>query len=259
LAAQYRRLGYGRRQRAAAAGEGEQTVATAFVPVKTPDGQAELSNRQRRLGQRHRTVLLLVDGRRSEEQVRTLARQAGAPDSCFGELLEMGLILLPQPTLAMNAAPGGAASPLHVDNPLEGLAAPAASAASAAPAAADEGESELPAVRTLAPDSTLDSRGDASSSDSLLQDLDAIADASDPALEEARSILMRAVRAEAPVAGSLTLIKLRRARTRDELAQLVDEVESRIVKPYRSIAAQHTLKRVRQLLVPGNDSPMSAG
>jgi hypothetical protein len=62
--------------------------ASPPIPVKTADGQAELSNRQRRLSQRHRSVLLLVDGRRSEAEVRRLARQAGAGDSCFGELID---------------------------------------------------------------------------------------------------------------------------------------------------------------------------
>jgi hypothetical protein len=215
-------------------------VATPLVPVKTPDGQSELSNRQRRLSQRHRTVLLLVDGRRNEEQVRTLARQAGAPDSCFGELIDMGLIVLPQPTVPLTVAVAPNGMPLHVDIPI------------------DDVESVLPPVRTLAPDSVLDSRP-GKLTDSMLQDLDAIADAADPALEEARSILMRALRAEAPVAGSLTLMKVRRARNRAELAELVDEVESRIIKPYRSLAATQTLRRVRQLLVPGADSGLPPG
>ncbi len=212
-------------------------MATPLIPVKTPDGQAELNNRQRRLGQRHRTVLLLVDGRRTEEQVRTLARQAGATDSCFGELLDLGLILLPQPTVPLTVTPSGQ-KPLHVDIPID-----------------DGSESLLPAARTLQPESVLD----AAISDSQLQDLDAIAGSDDPALEEARSILMRALRAEAPLAGSITLLKVRRARSRSELAELVDEVEARIVKPYRSLAAQQTLRRVRQLLVPRIDSALPAG
>ena len=39
------------------------------VPSKTPDGVAELAHRTRGLSQRHRTVLLLVDGRRPTSQV----------------------------------------------------------------------------------------------------------------------------------------------------------------------------------------------
>ena len=68
------------------------------APIRTPDGQAELATRQRRVSQRHRTMLFLVDGRRSEGQVKSLATQAGVPESCYGELLEMGLIMVPQLT-----------------------------------------------------------------------------------------------------------------------------------------------------------------
>jgi hypothetical protein len=68
-------------------------------------------------------------------------------------------------------------------------------------------------------------------------------------LEEARAVLIRAVRNEAPVAGSLTLLRLRRARTAGDLAEMLDEVEARISRPSRTLAAQQTLRRVRQLLL----------
>ena len=81
----------------------ENFVAISLIPVKTSDGHAELASRQRRLSQRHRTVLLLVDGRRTQLQVRALALQAGAPDNCFDELLDLGLIVL-QEILTATAA-----------------------------------------------------------------------------------------------------------------------------------------------------------
>ena len=70
---------------------------------------------------------------------------------------------------------------------------------------------------------------------------------------------MRAVRAESPVAGSLTVLRLKRARSRSDLAGLIGDVESRIVKPHRSLAAQQTLQRVRQLLAsePASALPMA--
>jgi len=110
-------------------------------------------------------------------------------------------------------------------------------------------------VRTLHPESVLtDSMlGEAPLSESMLAREDAAgadplpADA-DRSLEEARGILLRAVRSEAPLAGSLTILRLRRARSRSELAGLIDEVEARIIKPYRSLAAQQTLRRARELL-----------
>ncbi|HJV96769.1 MAG TPA: hypothetical protein VJ608_12065 [Albitalea sp.] len=210
-----------------------------LIPVKTPDGQAELSNRTRNLSQRHRTVLLLIDGRRNETQVRTMAAQAGVPDGIFNELLDLGLILLPEPTIVMNVVPPGSDGTVHVDIPL-------------VHADDDAVEPPLPPSRTLQPDDSVQpdsSLGEPPLSDSVLQEfgLDP-AHAADPSLEEARGILMRAVRNEAPVSGSLTMMRLKRARSRGELAGLLDEVESRIVKPNRSLAAQQTLRRVRQLL-----------
>ncbi len=208
-------------------------------PVKTADGQDELSSRKRRLGQRHRTVLLLVDGRRSADEVRALARQAGVPPGCFEELLSLGLI----------AQPAGA---------------PAAGDAAGPPAGAprdDAGDSSLlPPSRTLQPESVL---GDlpldgAALPEPLPAELLAL-DAGDPLFEEARALLVRALRAEAPVAGSLTLLRLRRARSRADLAGLVGDVESRIVKPHRSLAAQQTLQRVRQLLASAPAAAPVAG
>jgi hypothetical protein len=70
----------------------------------------------------------------------------------------------------------------------------------------------------------------------------------DHPFEEARGLLLRAVRNEAPVTGSLTLLKLRRATSRDELEALLDEVEQRIRKPRKLIVAAQTMRHVRHLL-----------
>ncbi|MBS0437132.1 MAG: hypothetical protein JSR75_19980, partial [Proteobacteria bacterium] len=74
-------------------------MVTGNAPIKTPDGQAELATRARQLSQRHRTVLLLVNGRRTEEQVKRLAEQAGVPPTCYDDLMQMGLIMRPLPTM----------------------------------------------------------------------------------------------------------------------------------------------------------------
>ncbi|HET9206269.1 MAG TPA: hypothetical protein VFO28_08545, partial [Burkholderiaceae bacterium] len=67
------------------------------VPSKTPDGVAELAHRTRGLSQRHRTVLLLVDGRRTVNQIVATAQAAGVAAPVFQELVAMGLVLLPEP------------------------------------------------------------------------------------------------------------------------------------------------------------------
>lgn len=228
-------------------------MVAGTIPIKTPEGQAELSTRQRRVSQRHRTVLFLVDGRRSATEVRSMALQAGVPESCFGELLEMGLIMLPEPTLSVliDTAAAPPADVLHVDLPLSGFDGGAVAAAA---------DSLLPPSRTLYPTLSGDSTLAGPPTANLWQPSDAGAlGAIDPVVAEARLILLRAVRAEAPLAGSLTLMRLRRARTRAELASLLDEVEARITKPHRTLAASQTMSRVRQLLGSRVDSTLAPG
>ena len=222
-----------------------------FVPVKTPEGQAELSQRTLRLSQRHRTALLLVDGRRSMVQVQTLSQQAGVPQSCVDELLQLGLIVVSQPTVSLSrAAAVSAAPPLKIDVLLDDPA-PSPSVLDA------PDDSELPAARTLQPESvfTDSKQAEFSAADATISEL--ASSRSDDAFDQARDLLLRAVRAEAPVTGSLTLLRLRRARTRADLEALLDEVEARISKPQRLLAAGQTLRRVRQLLDGSRDSALS--
>jgi hypothetical protein len=78
--------------------------------------------------------------------------------------------------------------------------------------------------------------------------LDTHAAIEDGPLAEARELLIRAVRHEAPVAGAFTLRRLKRAGTRAELEALLDEVEQRLRKPHRRVIAAQTLRHVRHLL-----------
>lgn len=206
------------------------------IPVKTAEGQAELSGRARRVSQRHRTVLFLVDGRRSEADILALAAQAGVPKNCFDDLVEQGFIMRAYPTFSILIdEPAAEPDVLHIDLPIGGP---------------DSSLIPLPAARTLQPDSvSLDSvAGVSGETDSWLPSDHAELRRADPAFAEARLILMREVRAQAPVTGSLTLLKLRRAQSRAELAKLLGEVEGRLRKPHRSVTVDHTLDRVRQLL-----------
>jgi hypothetical protein len=215
-------------------------LVTGNAPIKTPDGQAELATRARQLSQRHRTVLLLVNGRRSEEQVRRLAEQAGVPPSCYDDLLQMGLIAVPQATMVIEAASQPAHSPVQVDVSLPDL--------EAAP---------LPPSGPLAPASTLN--GDLGGYDpwAMVQtDYSDLGDL-DGALEQARDMLIRAVRADAPVAGSLTLMRLRRARDREDLLSLLDEVEQRLWRPQREVENARLMRRVRHLIGAAADSTLS--
>ena len=66
-----------------------------LTPIKTAQGHDELSTRQRRLGPRHRTMLVLVNGVRTIQEVIQLSAQAGAPASCLNEMISMGLVVVP--------------------------------------------------------------------------------------------------------------------------------------------------------------------
>ncbi len=221
-------------------------MVPGIAPIKTPDGQSELATRQRRVSQRHRTILFLVDGRRSEAQVKALAAQAGVPESCYGELLDMGLIMVPQlsvPVIPEHDDNRQFVESQHIDLPLHDSGLPSE-------------QSALAPTKSLQPESSLN--GELGTAESWLPaegEADEARTAVDAPLEEARDILLRAVRNEAPVAGSLTLMRLRRARTRADLQELLDEVETRIRKPHRMLAATQTMGRVRQLLgVPAGSS-----
>lgn len=65
------------------------------IPTKTALGQEALRRRTGDLGQRHRTILFLVDGRRPLSEVLSLAHQAGAATSHFEDLVRMGFVELP--------------------------------------------------------------------------------------------------------------------------------------------------------------------
>lgn len=117
------------------------------VPTKTAQGYEELRSRTHRLSQRHRTVLLLVDGRRPLAEVLSLAQKAGSSTSHFEDLLKLGLVDLPQPpaTAAPPLPPPGeedddawavTAVPLDVEEP--------PSSEEQAPVEAGEAEPETP-------------------------------------------------------------------------------------------------------------------
>jgi hypothetical protein len=232
--------------------------AGSWCPVKTAEGQAEIRQRRRRLTQRQRTLLLLVDGRRSAEQVQSLALQAGATDTAFDELLDLGLIAAPPPETPRPEAPAEDETLAALDAADTGEAIDWGLASDADPFEQFERDAEQ-SPEESAP--TTPRRVDAVVS-SLLPFIESAfgvhgpGDApltSDDTLEEARRTLVREVRGKAPLTGAFTLAKLRRARNREELAALLDEVESRISTPMRHLSARQTLQYVRGLLT-GDDA-----
>jgi len=164
-------------------------------------------------------------------------------------LLTLGMIMLVEPSSPKSGQmPSRWPDASHVDLPLSGPGPIGALS-----------DSLLPPSRTLYPSISTDSMlGDARGPASWLPSGGVAAEAVDPVVAEAREILLRAVRAEAPLVGSLTALRLRRARTRADLENLLEEVEARITKPHRSLAASQTIRRVRWLLGSRADSSLTS-
>jgi hypothetical protein len=70
-------------------------MSAPVVPTKTALGQEELRRRAGGLGQRHRTILFLIDGRRPLSEVLSLAQQAGSTTVHFEDLVRLGYVQLP--------------------------------------------------------------------------------------------------------------------------------------------------------------------
>ena len=88
------------------------------APVKTALGHEELRRRSAAIGQRHRTVLFLIDGRRPLSEVLSLSLQAGALTSHFEELVRLGLVELPAEAMATDLAEAAPDTPDALDSPV---------------------------------------------------------------------------------------------------------------------------------------------
>lgn len=192
-------------------------MSNADVPVKTPLGQQELRKRTQGLGQRHRTVLLLVDGRRPLAEVLSMAHQAGAQTSHFEELLRLGMIDLP--VASPEPAAAAVESPPEVQEALED--APAAAPELPAPAPA-----EAPAMAPV--------------------------EADEQRLDEVRRLLADILRRDTLLHRVFAPARVRGARTQQDLIDLVWEIERERVHARRKRAQLRDLQRARELLGMGN-------
>lgn len=94
----------------------------ATIYTKTADGQNEIETRARRLTPRARSTLILVDGKRSAEELGKLVQQA---DETLQALLEAGLIevVATKSSAARDAAPASPApAPAAAAAPASGMA-----------------------------------------------------------------------------------------------------------------------------------------
>lgn len=228
------------------------TMPTA--PIRTPAGEDELRHRTRKLGQRHRTILLLIDGRRPLEELLSLAQQAGAAATHFEELVRLGLVELPADSTASEASPtaddaaetqapsspdlsAGEAPDMQegdvlpmipiADPPPAGVAAqPATPQAVTAEAAAPPERVEAAAPAHETPEEQL--------------------------LQQVRDLLVDTLSIDSPLFGARTFLRVRSAQSTGELIGLVWEIENHFAHARHSRKDLLSLQRARELLGMGN-------
>jgi hypothetical protein len=223
-------------------------MSTPVVPSKTALGQDELRHRTHRLSQRHRTVLLLVDGRRSLGEVLDLANQAGAAISHFEELVRLGLVDVPVEASPPAEPPSEpAASPDEPQLTSVELLVPAA------PPEAPTDEivsTEPPAPPEPPPAAEPPPRIEAVAPPLLLDEVPAVEE--EPVVERVRQQLLELLRLDGPMFGSRLVGRVRGAQSTAELIDLVWEIERQLGMTNRSRQGQLCLERARDLLGLGN-------
>ena len=78
--------------------------------VKTDKGREEIEQRRYKLASRQRTLLILVDGTRSIDQLTDDGRKLGAPEDALILLMRDGFVAPVAGTIAEAGAPGGTAA-----------------------------------------------------------------------------------------------------------------------------------------------------
>ena len=219
-------------------------MPTPAPPHKTQLGIDELRNRTHGLNQRHRTMLVLVDGQRPLSEVLALGLQAGARTTHFADLVHLGLVevaLEPAASVARSLADaensGGStlSGALAVD--LNPPSSPRARAATAAAAGATRGSLQLPES-----DEAVLAAQRRAGAESEREELH----------QEVRELLIDTLRIDAPLYAAVTLVRVRRAQTTRELINLAWDIERHLVASAKGQSEMRTLYRASDLLGMGN-------
>lgn len=206
------------------------------IPCKTAAGHAELAVRQRGLSQRHRTLLFLVDGQRTLDEVVALGLRAGVPRAYIDELMALGLVVLAAPPHAPSVGASSAALAVAAAPSVSQARHAGDASAGAALAVWRQGADAWEAEDTIG-------LGEAVTNTQL-----AALDASDADVAAARSLLLLALRSHAPVSGAVTMLRVRRARHREALLGLLDEVQARLERHCDETELRQLIERVTRLL-----------
>lgn len=260
----------------------------APIPTKTPLGQEAVRRRTGELGQRHRTILFLIDGRRTLAEVLGLAHQAGAATTHFEDLVRLGYVQMPaeapEPE-ALPEPPAAGAEPqithLEVEVPSPGEvpgepadapapvppAAPAVEAFDEAvpvfadtlptpppelpPTPAPPPAPPAPAPRP-APTAVPKASAKPRSTPARPAPPPALEDEDAPLIERTRACLLEALRVDPQPAGNRIAERARRAGAISDLIEVVWVMERGLTHSQRSHRGLLNLQKARELLGLGN-------
>ncbi len=264
-------------------------MSVTTIPTKTPLGHEEMRRRTGGLGQRHRTILFLIDGRRPLSEVLSLALKAGAATSHFEDLVRMGFVELPPeeppapPPVELPFTPAQAQiTELAVEVPAEAEAVPPALEPVQAPPQVEpvtpppavplqppppvaRGPRELPpppvppvpprpaAPERLDPVTDLPTRPFLPPSRSTPAPAPDVSPAEDlPVLEQARAQILQTLRCDPQPSSARLAERVRLARGGSELIDVVWVMERGLHHHQRSHRGLLALQRARELLGLGN-------
>ena len=244
-------------------------MSTPVVPSKTALGQDEVRHRTHGLSQRHRTVLLLVDGRRSLGEVLNLANQAGSAIGHFEDLVRLGLVDVPVqaaalpaevPVQAVDVPQMTSVEMVVPSEPLDDEAGELLAQETPPPVqvAQPEPAQAVPALQPVPPPVEPLSPIEPPGPIEPLVTLDALlcvqpkSREEEPALERARRQLLELLRLDSPRFVSRLTSRVRDAETTTQLIDLVWEIERQLGVMKRSRPGQLCLEQARDLLGLGN-------
>jgi hypothetical protein len=256
------------------------------IPTKTALGQDELRRRTGGLGQRHRTFLFLIDGRRTLSEVLSLALKAGAATSHFEDLVRLGFVEMPPEEFAETVPapaveeeaqepPADVAELTHVemtvpadDTPMatpETVSETVVLAPAAAPAAPPEPEPEPePAPTPIPPRAAAPASAPAPAAvppppppppppmrSPVAQAVEELVDENEP-LGKIRRCLLDALYMDPTPFGFRAAMRVRTARTAAAMVEIIWEMERDMSHASRSRNGLQNLQRARELLGLGN-------
>jgi hypothetical protein len=219
-----------------------------LAPVRTEAGAQELRVRALGLAQKVRTVLLLVDGKRTVAEVRKLMLGAGVAPENLQQLLDMGLIELPQ-SQAKPPAPAPVSRP-SVAQILGDVPPDPQSTMTAINLAYEPYQDGRRQVDSLSTNTMANLFGQIAPPSPAPLDVpvESIRDA-DPALAAARSHLTQALNSMAPADSAALMFRIGRCMTREEMTLLLRDVEVKIARRGRVNEAAEVVRHARALLM----------